>query len=994
MNRTTLKKWLFSLAVCLILVVAGYWQFREPPVREMPEDPSVLTAVEKLVAQAENAAGAGQGQTARLLISRALKLLPDHPKSLLYHSTFLHEDGRTDEAQKALARVSGGDPKTNSTARFLEGRIFMDLGLARKAEERFQRSAELNQAFAGPLKELAGLYLLQMRRDELLRILDRLAAVRVLTPDQLAARILAGLPMVEEVRAKAVLERFVQQDSADTASLAALIRYATEARNLTEALKWSDEIRQLNQTASDPEVQSLLGSVCLMQEDLKGVAAVLPGKFTQGPGVLSLLKFRSQLAMREQDWNTVRGIGSYLVSELPFDVEVHHNLAAALERLQEHELAARLHVRTELLDRLERLAYLMQQPQAASPAMSVPVIVEIADILRQCGQHQASSEWISAGLVIDARSPELLRLQQSVPADISSVERLLPATTFPEIPVWKPGVGNPEILATGERSKRAVSLTFEDVAAEHGLDFQYFNGQSPSKLIVETVGGGAGVLDFDGDGRPDIYFPQGAGNLTASDIESPTDSSVRLDRLFRNLGSRGFDDCTLQSGIEERSHSLSCTVADFDNDGFSDVLVVNVGFNRLYQNQGDGTFLDVTPASLATHADCSSAAAFADLNLDGFPDLYVVNYVAGWERVCRNSRGEVATCDPREFAAASDRLFQNSGDGNFTDVTEAAGITDEDGKGLGVVIANLDQDRLPDIYVANDGTRNFLFRNQSTDNEIRLLECGLQSGVAVNGQGRSEAGMGIACADFDNNSHLDLFVTNFYRETNTLYAGLGQMLFEDRTRLSGLDEASFEVLGFGTQPIDIDLNGLTDLVVLNGDIDDYSAFGRPWKMKPQVFRNEGGSRFTEVSADAGPYFQQPALGRGLIRLDFDGDGRQDLLAVHHDRPASLLKNVSEVSSGLSLRLISVNFDRDAVGANLTSSCGSFPVTLSVHAGDGFAASCEHAVVFGLQTANESRVSVDCQTANTRFTVELLSRPGEFVIIDEQGGKPRIWNVPR
>lgn len=954
--------------------LAAWLVLREPPAAapvSRLEQLRRAAEVDGLVTQAESRAAAGAAVEARRLIRSALQLDPAHVRARLYHAMFLHEDGETAQATSLLAEIPDSAGPSGATARYLEGRILLDQHLARQAEARFQKSLQINPRYAAPYKELARLYALQLRPRETVATLQRLRQLRSLTVEQQATWLLAGRPVVDADQARPLLDSWLQADPQDHASLAALVKYDLDAQDTAAAARRLSAVPgPTGRLPQEPELAGLLGMVRLRQGDLSGAAAALSAEPLTDDAPLVLWDLRGRLAQTLQDWTTARAVYGYLSVLLPCDISLQHALATALERLDGHAAAAEVHQRTGQLDRLERLAYAMLQPQASVPELAVPVMQEISRILQQLQQPAQAADWLEHALQLDPQNVALRSQLAGLRQQQAGQPQLAAAVPAPQVPALRADdvlAAQPTVKPPAETGSGAVagagsagataSIALPDVAAARGLTFQYFNGSSPDKRIIETVGGGAGILDVDADGWPDVYFPQGAAHP-----QTPNPAAWQ-DQVFRNIRGQAFRDCTAATGIDEPAHSLSCAVGDFDNDGFADVLVTNVGVCTLLQNQGDGTFRNVTPAAMAQQQGSSSAAAFADLDDDGLLDLYVVNYVSDWNRICRNSQGAVATCDPREFSGGQDRLYRNAGDTDWQDVTEAAGIVRPDGKGLGIVVADLDNDQRLDVYVANDGTPNFLFRNQSTAAGLQLTETAMSSGVAVNAAGRSEAGMGIACADFDGHYGLDLFVTNFYRETNTLYLSLGAEpglgLFEDRTRSAGLDAPSREVLGFGTQAVDLDLNGTADLVVLNGDIDDYSAVGRPYRMRPQVFRNDGTAVFTDVSAEAGPFFQQPALGRGLTRVDFDADGVPDLLAVHHDRPAALLHNqlVPAVES-LQLRLISARGARDAVGALVTVEHAGRRQVFPLLSGDGFASSSERKLIIpGAGHARLSRLSV-------------------------------------
>jgi hypothetical protein len=380
------------------------------------------------------------------------------------------------------------------------------------------------------------------------------------------------------------------------------------------------------------------------------------------------------------------------------------------------------------------------------------------------------------------------------------------------------------------------------------------------------------------------------------------------------------------------------------------LFVANFGTNVIYRNNGDGTFTDVTEDSGLSGEHWSSSLALADLDLDGDLDLYVVTYVLEALKICRTQTGQTSTCSPGNFPAEDDVLYENTGDGRFVDISRQAGIRVPDGKGLGIVVSDIDDDGLPDIYVANDGTPNFLFHNlgPAPDGRPRFEEIGLASGCAVNADGAAQAGMGIACADFNDDGRLDLHVTNFYLEGSTLYLNDGALQFHDATRAAGLLDLTRSLLGFGTQAFDADLDGRLELIVANGHIDDFSFRHEPWKMPPRLYRHDGALRWTDVSAEAGEFFETVGLGRGLCRVDWNRDGRPEAVIVHQDRPAAVLRNDTE-STGhyLAVELYGVRSNRDARGARIRYRCGTSTRVCELSGGEGFFAVNDRRQILGL-----------------------------------------------
>ena len=456
-------------------------------------------------------------------------------------------------------------------------------------------------------------------------------------------------------------------------------------------------------------------------------------------------------------------------------------------------------------------------------------------------------------------------------------------------------------------------VTFTDVTAQAGISFRHDDGASGRRYLVETFGGGVLAFDYDSDELPDLLFVNGSPLPGA-------DGPRRGNALYRNLGDGTFRDVTEQAGLAGEGYGMGGTASDLDNDGDIDVLVTAFGENQLYLNNGDGTFLSRAREAGVADGRWSSSASFFELDGDGFLDLYVVNYldftVKNHRECVSPTAGIVAYCHPQEYGGVPDALYRNRRDGTFEDVSSASGVAEiSGGKGLGVVALDFDDDGDSDLYVANDTTRNYLYRNDGG----RLAEVGVEAGAAYNEQGLAEAGMGVDAGDVDRDGRLDLVVTNFDFENNTLYRNLGGGFFFDATSAFGLGAASLTELGFGCDFLDLDNDGWQDLVVVNGHILDNIAkiqSNLAFEQPGQIFRNEEG-RFRDVTPSSGA-IARPRVGRGLASLDYDGDGDSDLAISSRGRKAELLRNDGGNAGGfIGLRLVGVTSNRDGVGARVT-----------------------------------------------------------------------------
>jgi len=527
-----------------------------------------------------------------------------------------------------------------------------------------------------------------------------------------------------------------------------------------------------------------------------------------------------------------------------------------------------------------------------------------------------------SGIGCDSRSSQPLVVPTAAPVQ-AKVSAALP---------W-------EALRGLESSKRTESrIRFVGVAPDVGFEFTYLNGAVGQRLMSEATGGGCGWLDFDRDGNWDLYCVQGGA------VEPNGNSFQESDRLFRNVDGR-FVDVTEEVCVDERRYSQGVSIGDFDNDGFDDVFVTNIGGNTLWRNQGDGTFrhwgFDLEPP----WSGWSSSSAWADIDRDGDLDLYVCNYV-NFDPLnpidCRDAAGNRIQCQPNQVLPVPDHFFRNLGDGTFREEADRLGLRGDGNRALGVVVADLVGDEQPEIYVANDATANFLF---VADAIGHFEDVALRQGCAVDANGRAQASMGISVGDFDRNGRLDLYLTHFEGEWNTLYGNFGDEGFRDVTGEVGGVDATLSRVGFGTAWQDFDQDGSDDLFVANGHIDDLGR-SQVLAMSPQLFTISH-ERFHDVSENAGAYFRQVFVGRGCAEADFDGDGDFDLAVIHQNSAAELLENRSERGHWLAFDFVGRKSNRRGIGVRMTLRQSNTTLVQELYGGGSYCSSRQPRLIFGL-----------------------------------------------
>ncbi len=512
----------------------------------------------------------------------------------------------------------------------------------------------------------------------------------------------------------------------------------------------------------------------------------------------------------------------------------------------------------------------------------------------------------------------------------------------------------PPIAPSPSAGGRAPALmpAFKNMALELGLDFTQFNDAVPGRFFLpEVMGSGAAWGDFDLDGVLDLFLSNGCP-LDPSAPPRPEHHA----RLFYGSPTGTFRDVTSAGVGEFVGYGQGCAVGDYDADGFADLYLANYGPNRLLHNNGDGTFSDVTSVAQVGDPRWSSSAAWFDVDADGNLDLYVVNYMDVTLRnhkICQYD-GKPGYCGPGGFEATPDAVYISDGQGGFRDAVTELGFTADHGKGLTIIVADLNDDRLPDVYVANDMTPNFLFTRVAGSATgrpgVRYREIAQVAGCATSGTGMNEASMGVACADFDHDGRLDLFLTHYYHTKNTLYRNLGNMLFDDDSRRTRIAAVSRESLGFGNVAFDFDRDGDTDLFVANGHV--LGPFHEPNAMLPQLLANDGG-QFNDISQFAGPYFAEKVLGRCVAAADFDSDGDLDIGVTHLEHPFALLRNDTDTQRdwlGIELR----NKSRiPPVGGLVIVQRGTLRIMQPISAGGSYLASADARLLFGLGSATGS-----------------------------------------
>ena len=516
-------------------------------------------------------------------------------------------------------------------------------------------------------------------------------------------------------------------------------------------------------------------------------------------------------------------------------------------------------------------------------------------------------------------------------------------------------------IAATSTARPAVQVpqpSFQEVSAAINVDFEHKNGATPEKHLPETMGGGAVIFDFDNNSWPDVFFVNSGESIEG------TRETYERHGLFRNEGDGTYSDYTADSGIIATGYGMGACAADFDNDGWTDLYITNVGANALYRNTGGSRFIDVTRSVGVGSERWSASCTFGDIDNDGDVDLYVANYVKfsiDEEKFCGDHTQGIRTyCHPNVYDPEPDVLYRNDGDGRFTDISHASGIrTAPMSFGLGAVFTDYDDDGQVDLYVANDSVANFLFHNVG---DGRFEEVALSAGVAVGAGGQPLAGMGVAAGDINGDGLPELFVTNLDRQMHNLYSNLGGGLFSDITLKSGVGRATLRFVGFGAIFLDFDNDADLDLAVANGDILDNVQYFRDsgsYDQRNLLLQNDGTGRFEDVGLRAGVGFIRPKVSRALAAGDLDNDGDLDLVVANNGQRADVFRNeTGNTGNAVLVALEGTESNRDGIGSRVRASIDGRTLYRQVRAGSSYLAQNDSRIHLGLGRAGRvSRLEI-------------------------------------
>ncbi len=808
---------------------------------------------------------AAQAELARLAVRQP------HEGSVLYWLGASEKVlGHTEEALAAWERVPP-DAKDAPVARLSQGRLLLDLGRYARAEVSLMAAAADGETRPEANRLLGRLYWITGRRDAYVQ-LERQAAEGNLDPSE-TLRFLWSLDHDPDPTAgiELTLRKSIAESPDDDRAWLGLADLATRTGQLGEADTWLTRCEQARpRDLAVLSVRLIWALAAERTDELVRVAAELKP--------VELLPWR--IAECQAYLAARRGDARAEVEALERQISNSPHAARAFERLV--DLAARSSDRGQADTLRKRKAQFDTDRERYRVLINLPELKpnarELAALAGRIGRPFDGRLWWRFAARQDRSlasqaAQEMDRLAKAELSDFGKAARLVDLL----------GPAGP--IAPERSPVTAPVALFRDEARERGLVFRFDNGLSQAHQLPETMSGGVAVLDFDGDGWLDVYALQG-GSFP------PAAGAVFGDRLFRNQGNGRFLDVTATSGLAQGTggYGFGAAAGDYDNDGLTDLFVTRWRSYALYHNLGNGRFEDVTAAAgFKGNRNWPTSAAWADFDHDGDLDLYVCHYL-DWDeqnptKCFRPQTNELTYCDPRVFSALPDHVFRNDA-GKFIDVTEQAGIRDENGRGLGVLAADLDDDGQLDLFVANDTTANYYWHGLGG---FRFEERGLEAGLAGSATGGYLAGMGVAAADFDRDGLIDVAVTNFFGESTTLYHNHGSALFSDRSSVLGLAGATRGVLGFGLVAFDANRDGFVDLAQANGHVSDLRP-STPYPMPALLLLGGPDGKFHDASSRSGPDWVTLRLGRGLAVADFDNDGWLDLVMVAQNEPLVLLRN--------------------------------------------------------------------------------------------------------
>ena len=910
-------------------------QSRQPDVAKLDERQQLMDAQDLL--QQGNADGAWDA------VNQVLLVTPGNLDALRIAVGIKQQQGELREAAALAAQVAEATPANAAQMLLLAFECHLRCQEFVLAEADLRRAEELSPNSAQIHRVMAQFFNAQGRRIEASRHVRQLIRMKkVQHPEVMSLVDLRGpfpLSSFEVYTRDAPLSLFGLGDLR--------YQYSTSKSERTELLNRAKELSNLFPESAAVMAFRLRMLADLDQlEELRVLLANLPDGMRQydefwfAVGTLLSSDNEDRLA-----------IGAFCQAMIcnPTDRESLRSMIACSTRIGESDTALLLGQRLAELDKVFRIAKDADAEQARW----------ISQTLQDQVRPWEATAWLMHAARIDGTLrqlvPELNRREQAIlkweqGASSSQVQK----TRVEKILGFSLGKWPaPEISALAKNHRvepgiqRRADFEFKDVAVRMGLDTTLVSGfplDGSAYAIHEGNGGGLAAFDYDLDGWCDIYVVQSGGDPRVPD-------GATANQLYRLLPDQKFQDVTVLTCTGDRKFGQGVCAGDLNQDGFPDLLVANIGVNTIYLNQGDGTFKEASELLGDNLFQWTSSLGLADLNGDHLPDLVEINYIDDNSAFDLRCTDNYLDCQPQEFRKSQDRVLLANDEGNLIDSKSFADSSPTAKLGFGLVMANFDRKNGNDFFISNDGDFNHYWQSRLADSSASgsfgLVESGNLQGCSVGRAGKSQACMGIASGDFDRNGTLDLHVTNFENEPVNLFLQSPEGIFIDEVNRKGLGQTSFGVLGFGTQAGDFDNDGWLDLAVLNGHVYDGRVDDIPFRMLPQLFEGSRDGFLLHSDSQAGDYWSEKKLGRTLATLDWNRDGRLDLLANHLDQPVALLQNESPGEKWIQIELIGTTSEREAIGAEVRVVAGEERWTGWQIGGDGLMCTNEPVVHFGL-----------------------------------------------
>jgi tetratricopeptide (TPR) repeat protein len=952
----------FGLVAGLVVALVAYWNWPMP------------VSAEKQAAKIQASLESGNFQAVLEASQKILTAQPKNTQAQWWRGQALEGLGRVSEAIQVYqeAPLIEGDVAC-ARCKLRCSELYFQQGNANEVERYLKQALQAKEDLVEANYQMYLILTLQARRWEGEPYLMRLGSIGEAELEDLVLMTLSSL-YISDTKGRELFplatpgnERFRLIDA----------RLAFDRNALTEAETILRGV--LKQNPDLPDTWAWLGWTLLQQRNFEGLAEWnknLPQKASEHPLVWLT---RGMWYLQQENEPVAARCFAETLQRDSINSTATYQLAILLNRFGDTTNAEKMSSRSLVLHDLEQLTHKLytRKDQPEVYAALKDRIDTIPDTLESIGRYIEASAWqrwivgrSEGDQTAQAKYERLRGLAAGV--KLKTVEKLSPLAgidfqkwPLPEVSSSKGSAGaDSRELSAGA----ALPATrWQNVAQNLGVDFTFANDRDP-KLdgipINKATGGGVGVIDFDRDGRPDLYWTQGG-----SIAEGKTVALAR-DAFYRNVLGEKYVEVGELAFVVDGQFGAGLAVGDFDCDGFSDLYIGNQEQNRLLRNNGDGTFEDVTESAKLLAPKWTTSTLMVDVNGDLLPDLFDATYVEGNDykvKLCVTD-GPPRGCGPTAFTPTQDRLWINLGDGTFIEKGREAGIHAPGGYGLGAVGADFSQSGRIDLFVANDESANFYFRNKvkavsgSVSGGVAdasFVERAVLEGVAFDRDGVAQACMGIAVDDADGDGRLDLFITNFYNQANILYLQKANG-FIDATNPAGIRTPSYRMLGFGAQFVDADLDGNPDLMVTNGHVDDYTYKSVPFKMPAQFFRNQGKGRFLEERAlTLGAFFEEKYLGRGMATCDWNGDGKEDVLISHVDAPAAVLQNDSaDVGNYVAIEVVGTRSPRDGYGTIVEVEASGKKRTRQLVAGGGYQAVNEQKLILGIgknQQADRVRV---------------------------------------